>query len=56
VPSDDKKKARLNCISHLLGSIPYEDIIPPPVELPAMADIAYIRPPMEDQTFIPQVY
>ncbi len=56
VPSDDKKRARLNCISHILQSIPYEDIVPEPVDLPVREDIAYIRPPMSEQTFVPQVY
>ncbi len=56
VPSDDKKKARLNCINHILTSIPYEDVVPDPVEIPDMEDIAYIRPPMEEQTFVPQIY
>ncbi len=56
VPSDDKKKARLNCISHILGQIPYEDVVPDPVELPEMQEESYIRPPMDEQTFVPQVY
>jgi polyphosphate kinase 2 len=56
VPSDDKKRARLNCISHILSSIPYEDIVPDPVELPEREDLPYIRPPMSEQTFIQQQY
>lgn len=56
VPSDDKRTARLNCISHILSMIPYEDIVPDPVELPEMEDIAYIRPPMDEQTFVPLRY
>jgi polyphosphate kinase 2 len=56
VPSDDKRAARLNCISHLLSRFDYEDLTPPPVELPAMQDVAYTRPPMQDQTFVPQVF
>lgn len=56
VPSDSKKKARLNCISHILKSIPYEDVMPDPVALPERDDMAYIRPPMDDQTFVPQIY
>ncbi|MCB0077189.1 MAG: polyphosphate kinase 2 [Anaerolineales bacterium] len=56
VPSDDKKKARLNCISHILSQIPYEDVVPDPVELPEREDISYIRPPMDEQTFVPQIY
>lgn len=57
VDSDDKKKARLNCIAHILGQIPYEDIIPKPLELPPRKIVEnYIRPPREDQTFVPEVY
>ncbi len=56
VPSDDKRRARLNCISHLLSSIPYEDVVPDPVQIPEREDVPYIRPPMHDQTFVPQLY
>lgn len=57
VPSDDKKRARLNCIRHILSSIPYEDITPPPLELPPRVKSAgYIRPPFEEQTFVTDYY
>ena len=57
VPSDCKKAARLNCISHLLSLIQYEDLTPEPIELPPrQADNGYVRPPMSDQTIVPQVY
>jgi polyphosphate kinase 2 len=56
VPSDDKKAARLNCISHLLSQFAYEDVAPPPVTLPPMRDIPYVRPPMHEQTFVPHVF
>ena len=57
VNADDKKRARLNCISHLLSIVPYEDLTPPPIELPERQhDSAYVRPPVEDQTFVPEVY
>ncbi|MGD9406098.1 MAG: polyphosphate kinase 2 [Anaerolineae bacterium] len=57
VPSDDKKRARLNCISHILSQIPYEDILPPPIELPPREyQTGYIRPPFEEQTFVPDTY
>jgi polyphosphate kinase 2 len=57
VPSDDKKRARLNCISHILGQIPYEDILPEPIELPSREyQTGYIRPPFEEQTFVPNLY
>ena len=53
VPSDDKKAARLNCIRHLLSQFPYTDVTPPEVEIPTMAKLDYIRPPMHEQTFVP---
>jgi polyphosphate kinase 2 len=56
VPSDDKRAARLNCISHLLSSFDYEDLTPPPVTLPTMQKLDYQRPPMQDQRFVPQLY
>jgi len=57
VDADDKKKARLNCISHLLSMIRYEPVELPPIELPPRDDaFAYVRPPMADQTFVPDVY
>ena len=57
VNSDDKKRARLNCISHLLSMIPYEDLTPEPITLPPrQPDGGYVRPPMSDQTFVPEIY
>ncbi|MFW2334325.1 polyphosphate kinase 2 [Ilumatobacter sp.] len=56
VPSDCKRRARLNCIGHMLKMIPYEKTVPDPVEIPAREDVAYIRPPMADQTFVDQIY
>jgi polyphosphate kinase 2 len=57
VHSDDKKRARLNCITHLLSLIPYEDLTPEPMKLPPRQDdIGYVRPPITDQTFVPEVY
>ena len=56
VPSDDKKAARLNCISHLLSQFDYEDVAPDVIELPVMKEMPYVRPPMHEQTFVPQVY
>ena len=56
VPSDDKRSSRLNCINHILGQFSYGDVLPDPVELPSREDIAYVRPPMQEQTFVPQVY
>jgi polyphosphate kinase 2 len=57
VPADDKRRARLNCITHLLSMVDYEDVTPPPLDLPPRQDDAsYVRPPMTDQTFVPAVY
>lgn len=57
VNADDKKCARLNCIRHLLGMIPYEDLTPEPIALPPrQAEGGYVRPPITDQTFVPEVY
>jgi polyphosphate kinase 2 (PPK2 family) len=57
VNSDDKERARLNCITHLLSLIPYEDLTPEPLELPPrQKDNGYVRPPLTDQTFVPEVY
>ncbi len=55
VNSDDKRRAHLNTIRHLLGLIPYEDLTPGPIELPKrQEDTGYIRPPLSDQTFVPE--
>lgn len=57
VRADDKRRARLNCIHHLLSLIPYEDLTPPPVKLePRRIDESYVRPPITDQNFVPEVY
>ena len=57
VEADDKKKARLNCISHLLGMIPYDDLTPEPIELPPRQECTgYERPPLATQNFVPMVY
>jgi hypothetical protein len=57
VQSDDKKRARLNTISHLLTMIPYEDLTPEKIVLPPrQPDQGYVRPPMSDQTFVPCKY
>ena len=56
VQADDKRRARLNCIAHLLSLVPYDDLTPPPLKLPPRAEDAYIRPPIEEQTFVPAVY
>jgi polyphosphate kinase 2 len=57
VEADVKERARLNCMSHLLSMIPYEDLTPPAIELPPRQDAGgYVRPPMSDQTFVPERY
>ena len=57
VNADNKPRARLNCINHLLSMIPYEDLTPEPIVLPPrQGDGGYVRPPMDDQTFVPSVY
>jgi polyphosphate kinase 2 len=56
VPSDDKRAARLNCISHLLSQFEYGEAAPDVVELPEMKEIPYSRPPMHEQTFVPQLW
>jgi polyphosphate kinase 2 len=57
VNSDDKRRARLNCISHLLSLIPHEDLTPEPIRLPPrQKDRGYVRPPMGDQNFVPEEY
>jgi len=57
VDADEKKRARLNCIRHLLAQVPYDDLTPPPVELPPkQAGKSYVRSPMLDQTFVPDYY
>jgi polyphosphate kinase 2 len=54
VNADNKKRARLNCIRHLLGQIPYDDLTPEPIKLPPRTpDKGYIRAPLNDQTFVP---
>lgn len=57
VDADDKKRARLNCISHIVNTIQYEDILPDPIELPPRVEgTGYIRPPFDEQTFVPEEF
>ena len=57
VNADDKRKARLNCMSHLLSLIEYKDLTPEPIKLPPrQKNEGYIRPPISDQTFVPEKY
>lgn len=57
VDADCKKRARLNCIAHLLSLIPYEDVLKAPIKLPPRPNgKGYMRPPLSDQNFIPEIY
>ena len=57
VNSDDKRRARLNAITHLLSLVDYEDVMPEPIELPPRDDeTAYVRMPYDEQTFVPEVF
>lgn len=57
VHGDDKERARLNVMTHLLSLIDYQDLTPERIELPPrQEDHGYVRPPMSDQTFIPEIY
>ena len=57
VEADDKRRARLNCIAHILSMVPYEDATPPPLKLPPRRppDESYVRPPKSDQNIVPDV-
>jgi polyphosphate kinase 2 (PPK2 family) len=56
VDADDKRKARLNCIRHLLGSVPYQDLTSKRLELPPRQPDTYVRPPIDTQTYVPDHY
>jgi polyphosphate kinase 2 len=57
VNADNKRCARLNCIRHLLSTIEYKDLTPEPIKLPPrQEEEGYIRPPITDQTFVPEFY
>ena len=57
IDAHDKKRARLNCIHHLLSLIPYETLPHTKLKLPPLQeDTGYVRPPITDQTFVPEMY
>ncbi len=57
VNADNKKRARLNCIRHLLDQMPYRDMKPVEIEVPPrQADTDYKRPKMSSQRFVSEVY
>jgi len=57
VEADDKRRARLNCIAHILSMVPYVDATPPPLQLPPRRapDEKYVRPPKSDQHIVTDV-
>jgi polyphosphate kinase 2 len=56
VNAEDKKCARLNVIRHLLSMFVYRDLTPAPLELPKLKKSKYVRPPIQEQNYIPEVY
>ena len=57
VDSNDKKRAHLNCISHILKSIKYEDVTPNELELPPRKiKEGYLRPPLTDLNWVPEAF
>ncbi|MGE8153274.1 polyphosphate kinase 2 [Pseudomonas vancouverensis] len=57
VQADDKKKARLNCIHHLLGQMPYEEVEMPVIELPQrVRQKDYSRVPVPQEIIVPEIY
>jgi polyphosphate kinase 2 len=58
VDGDDKLRARLNCIRHILEQVPYEDVLPEPVRLAPRPkpDIHYLRPPRHAHLIVPDYY
>jgi polyphosphate kinase len=56
VNADNKKRARLNCIAHLLRQIPYHDMTPVQVALPSKQHTRYTRPGISTQHFVSEMY
>ena len=56
VNADNKECARLNCIRHLLSMIRYEDLTRASLKLPKREKSPYLRPPLTEQTFVPESY
>ncbi len=56
VNSDNKEAARLNVIRHLLSLFKYKDLTPKPMPLPPISKSKYVRPPIQEQNFIPEIY
>ena len=57
VQAVDKKRARLNCMHHLLGQIPYEEVEHPAIVLPPRERHEdYVRQPVSPDILVPEVY
>ena len=57
VQAVDKKKARLNCIAHLLSQLPYQEVPHPPVVLPdRVRNPEYLRQPVPASMYVPEIY
>jgi polyphosphate kinase 2 len=56
VNADDKRRARLNCISHLLSTVPYQDLTSEPIELPVRPHDDYRRPKLTHYSFVPEAF
>jgi polyphosphate kinase 2 len=57
VNADDKRRARLNCIHHLLSMVAFKDVSTGRIKLPPrQRDDSYVRPPLSDQNFVPEIY
>jgi polyphosphate kinase 2 len=54
VEADNKQRARLNCVAHLLSMVPYQDVIQTPLTLPPrQSDQGYVRPSRDTYTYVP---
>ena len=57
VDADNKKRARLNCIAHLLRQIPYKELTPVEIKLPKkQPEGSYKRPKKSSQNWVPEIY
>ena len=57
VEADDKRRARLNCIAHILGQLPYKDVMPKKIKLPPRPPHGeYQRPPHSKLHFVDEKY
>tara|TARA_R110000868_G_scaffold304437_6_gene565024 strand:+ start:8615 stop:9448 length:834 start_codon:yes stop_codon:yes gene_type:complete len=56
VNADIKRHARLNCITHLLNQIDYQDLTPDPIPLPPLDDEKYDRPPITSMNWVPSTF